>query len=91
MNEDEQEYLYALGELKSLDFNEDKWLVNYFELYKLTLNWPTGLPPINRTNLIEGTHRNFFNFNYTEILKGYDYKFDNHSKQIISLCRKNNI
>lgn len=88
MNEDEQEYLNALEELKSIDFIEDKWLLNYFELYKLTLNWPTGLPPINRTNLIEGTHRNVFNFNYGEILKGYDYKFDNNNKLLLSLDKK---
>ena len=91
MNDNEQEYLNALEELKSIDFNQKKWLLNYFELYKVTLNWPTGLPPINRTNLLDGTHRKNFNFNYCEILKGYDYKFDNHSKQINSLFRKNNI
>jgi hypothetical protein len=88
MIEEEQVFLDALEELKSEDFKADKWLLNYFDLYKLTLNWPTGLPPINRTNLIEGTQRFFFNFNYAEILKEYDYEFDNNNKLLLSLDKK---
>lgn len=88
MEDNEQEYISALMELKRIDVDEEKWLLNYFELYKLTLNWPTGLPPINRTNLLEGTHRFFFNFNYNKILKGYDYKFDNNNKILLSLDKK---
>jgi hypothetical protein len=90
MNDDEEEYLNALAELKSIDFNQKKWLLNYFELYKVTLNWPTGLPPINRTNLIDENHRKNFNFNYTAILNGYDYKFDNNKKLLLSLNVKDN-
>jgi hypothetical protein len=91
MKDNEQEYLNGLMELKRIDVDEEKWLLSYFKLYKFTLNWPDGLPPINRTNLMDGTHRKNFNFNYCEILKGYNYKFDNNKKQIISLFRKNNI
>jgi hypothetical protein len=90
MKDNEQEYLNGLMELKRIDVDEKKWLLSYFELYKFTLNWPDGLPPINRTNLIDGTHRTNFNFNYTAILNCYDYKFDNNKKILLSLNKKDN-
>jgi hypothetical protein len=88
MINDEQEYLNALKMINDLDFNEEKWLKNYFELYKSTLNWPPGFPPINRTNLIEGTLRKKFNSIYYEILNSFSYKFDNDTKLLISLSKK---
>jgi hypothetical protein len=91
MNDDEQTYLNALQDLNSNDHDEKKWLIHYFELYKFTLNWPGGFPPITRTNLIEGSLKKLFNSNFNEILNLYYYQFDNNKKQLLLLYKNNNI
>ena len=79
---EEDVFLKALVEIVSLDFDKKKWLVNYFELYKTTLNWPENLPPINRSNLNEKTLRGKFNSIYNELLSEFEYKLDNEKQTL---------
>ena len=76
----ENDYLHAL--INFSDRESKIWLLQYFELYKSTLNWPKGLPPIKRSNLISGTMREKFNSTYYEILLRYKYKFDNKNQTL---------
>lgn len=78
----EDNFLKALVEINSLDFGKKKWLVNYFELYKQTLNWPENLPPINRGNLIIGTLIERFNSTYKELLSEFEYKLNNEKQTL---------
>jgi hypothetical protein len=79
---DEDIYLRALAELSKSHFNEKAWLIKNFELYKLTLNWPFNLPPINRSNLLKGTLREKFNSVYKEILTEYEYELNNDDQTL---------
>jgi len=79
----EDKYIQAFAEMSNHHFNEKEWLVNNFEIYKLTLNWPPNLPPINRSNLIKGTLREKFNSIYREILNDYEYELNNGNQTII--------
>lgn len=76
----EDDYLKALS--KYSDLENKAWLLKYFELYKSTLNWPMGLPPISRTNLIAGTFRAKFNSYYRETLSEFDYELDNEKQTL---------
>lgn len=80
---DEDKYLKALAEMSNNHFNEKQWLINNFELYKLTLNWPPNLPPINRCSMMKGTLREKFNKTYNEILSKFEYELNNNDKTII--------
>lgn len=77
-------YLKALIELNSDHFSEKIWLIKYFELYKQTLNWPKGFPPIRRSNLVKGTLNEKFNMTYLEILKALHsgYLLDNNTQTL---------
>ena len=77
---EDDDYLKAL--VKFSDIKRKKWLLLYFDLYKFTLNWPPGLPPINRTNLVEGTLRKKFNFTYRETLNNFEYFLDNEKQTL---------
>jgi hypothetical protein len=79
---DESKYLEAFSEISNYDFDEKKWLVRNFELYKQTLNWPENLPPINRTNLIAGTLRESFNSTYKELLSEFEYEINNEKQTL---------
>ena len=85
---DENDYLSALIKINHYDFEEKKWLIEYFELFKTTLNWPVGLPPINRTNLFEGTLKIKFNKFYFQLLNEFEYEFDNNKKLLVLLNKK---
>jgi len=80
----EQDYLYALSKINDIDYDDNKWLIDNFELYKSTLNWPVGLPPINRTNLIEGTLKKKFNLFYCNLLNDFNYEFDKGNLKILN-------
>ena len=77
---DESPFIKALLEISSDDFEERDWLYRNFNLYKETLNWPDNLPPIERSNLIEGTLREKFNSTYKAILQEFDFWLDNKLK-----------
>ncbi|MCH6198577.1 hypothetical protein MMU07_03225 [Aquiflexum sp. LQ15W] len=81
LNEDD--YIKAFSELNNTDFNEKEWLINNFETYKSTLNWPPNLPPINRSDLIKGTIRERFNSIYKDILIEYVYELNNDDQTLI--------
>lgn len=81
---DEDKYLKALAELSNNYFNEKEWLINNFELYKSTLNWPYKLPPIRRSFLIKETLKEKFNTTYEQALSKLEYELD-HEKQILIL------
>ena len=85
--QDEDRYLKALAEMSNIHFNEKEWLLNNFETYKLTLNWPPQRPPIVRSNLIKGTLREKFNSIYKELLSKYEYELNNE-KQILIIKDK---
>jgi hypothetical protein len=76
----EDDYLKALS--KYSDLENKKWLLKYFEMYKSTLIWPPGLPPISRTNLIAGTLRTKFHSYYRETLEEFSYKLDNENQTL---------
>jgi len=71
---EEDDYLRALAKFNYLE--KKVWLLQFFELYKSTLNWPPGLPPINRCNLVEGMLRTKFNSFYREKLNEFEYELD---------------
>jgi hypothetical protein len=64
----ESDYLHALTEMNSQGYDEKKWLEDHIELYLSTVNWPKGLPPISRSNLVEGTLREKFYTTYESVL-----------------------
>ena len=77
---EEDEYLRGL--VAYSDLPKEKWLLQYFEMYKSTLIWPPGFPPINRCDLIEGTLREKFNSIYRAALSEFDYEFDNEQRTL---------
>lgn len=81
--DDEEIYLRALAEMSKRNFNEKEWLINNFEIYKLTLNWPPNLPPINRCYLKKGTLREKFNSTYKELLSEFEYELKNDDQKLI--------
>lgn len=78
----QENYLKALSEISNNNFTKKNWLINNFELYKQTLNWPENLPPINRSNLIKGTLRERFNSTYKEILSEFEYELNNGNQML---------
>lgn len=80
---DESPYLQALVEINSPPFDEKEWLLNNFDLYKSTLNWPVNLPPIGRSNLQKGMLIEKFNTTYDEILSEFHHKLDNANRMLI--------
>jgi len=72
----------ALAEMNNNHFNGKEWLINNFELYKLTLNWPNNLAPIKRSNLLKGTLREKFNSTYSETLSEFDYELNNEKRTL---------
>jgi hypothetical protein len=83
--DEEDPYLKALMEISNSPFNEKKWLITNFELYKKTLNWPPSLPPINRSNLIKGTLREKFNSTYNELLVEFEHALNNENQTLTIL------
>lgn len=79
---DEQEYHFALWEAGLTSTNKKLWLEDYFELYKTTLIWPPGLPPIRTCNMPEGTIRESFHSTYKKLLSEYSYEFDNEKRTL---------
>ncbi len=78
---DEDDYLRGLVDYSNLP--RKKWLRQYFELYKATLIWPPGLPPINRCDLTEGTLKAKFNSTFRAALSEFDYEFDNEQRTLV--------
>lgn len=64
----ESDYLHALTEMNAQGYDEKKWLEDHIELYLSTVNWPKGLPPFSRINLVEGTLREKFYTTYESVL-----------------------
>lgn len=78
----EDKYLKALTELNDTDFNKKNWLINNFEIYKLTLNWPSGLPPINRSDLQLSDLGNKFISTYFDILSEFNFELINENQTL---------
>ena len=78
----QENYLKALTEISNNNFTKKNWLINNFELYKQTLNWPKNLLPINRSNLISGTLMEKFNSAYKELLSEFEYKLNNEKQTL---------
>lgn len=79
---DEDDFLRALAAMSNRNFNEKDWLIDNFDLYKKTLIWPPGLPPIKTCGLIEGTSREKFHSTYRFMLSAFDYEFDNNKRTL---------
>jgi hypothetical protein len=77
---EEDDYLQGL--VAYSDLPKKEWLLQYFGLYKSTLIWPPGYPPINTCNLIKGTLREKFNSTYKAVLLEFDYEFDNEQRTL---------
>jgi hypothetical protein len=84
----QENYLKSLTEISNNKFTKKNWLINNFELYKLTLNWPKNLPPINRGDLVKGTLREKFNSIYKELLSEFEYELNNE-KQMLEIKSPN--
>ena len=78
----EEFYLKALVEINDDYYDEKQWLIKHFDLYKQTANWPDGLPPIARSNLLEGTLRQKFHMTYSGLLDEFKHHFDNYKKTL---------
>ena len=78
----EEFYLKALVEINDDYYDEKQWLIKHFDLYKQTLNWPDGLPPIGRSNLTKGTLREKFHSTYKSLLYEFEHEFDNNKKTL---------
>jgi hypothetical protein len=79
---DEQLYEFALWEAGLTSSDKKLWLEDYFELYKTTLIWPPGFPPIPTCNMPEGTIRKKFHSTYKRILSEFSYEFDNEKRTL---------
>jgi hypothetical protein len=81
---EEDLYLKALAEINSDQFTDKTWLIKYFDLYKQTLNWPKGLPPIRRSDVVKGTLKEKFHLTYPQILKELEsvYIMDNEDQTL---------
>jgi hypothetical protein len=80
---DEELYINALLEVSDKSFNEKKWLIKNFELYKTTLIWPINLPPIRRSNLNKGSLIEKFNSTYAQILSEFEHSLNNKNQTLI--------
>lgn len=76
----QEHFLKSLAEISNSNFTKKNWLINNFELYKLTLNWPKNLPPINRSDLDKGTLREKFNSIYKEFLSEFEFELNNEKQ-----------
>lgn len=77
---EEDDYLHGL--VAYIDLPREEWLMQYFELFKSTLVWPPGLPPIKRPCMVEGTLKLRFHNTFQAALNEYDYKTDNHNQTL---------
>ena len=78
----EDEYLAALAGLNEDGVTEELWLMLHDNLYRSTLNWPDNLPPIGRSNLVDGSLRKKFHETYRSMLSKHLHKVDNKTKSI---------
>ncbi len=72
------------------NFKNKEWLIYYFDLYKTTLNWPKGLPPIHDCYLNNPEYRTkkIFNQLYERTLRSYEYEFKNSTRELIIINDK---
>lgn len=80
LNEDK--FLKALTEINDINFNEINWLNTNFDLYKQTLNWPNGFPPIKRSHLVKRNLNEKFNSVYRELLDEQNYQLDDNEQTL---------
>jgi len=78
-----EEIHYFRGLMESTCLPNDVFLPEYFELYKSTVIWPPGLPPIRTCNIIEGSYMEKFHVAYQTALYKSDYELDNKEKTLI--------
>ena len=76
------EYHIALHDSETEGLDRKKWLIDYFELYKTTLIWPVGLPPIKSCNVKLGTGAERFYSVYKDFLSEFEYTFDNEFRTL---------
>jgi hypothetical protein len=79
---DEEKHIKALLEINNLNLLKRKWLLDYFILYKQSLNWPNNLPPIKRTCIINTPSIEKFNLKYESILSQFDYRLNDEEKRL---------
>ena len=77
---EEDDYLKGLVTHSNLE--NKVWFLRYTDLYQSTLNWPEGLPPIARSNLVKGTLREKFYSTYHAALSTFDYNLDNEKQTL---------
>jgi hypothetical protein len=76
----DDDYRNALAKYKYFDCKE--WLLQYFELYKSTLIWPPGLPPIKRCHLVPGSLIAQFHTLYHDKLSDFEHEFNNEKQTL---------
>jgi|GEM_PF-3381472 len=82
---EEFEYQIALNEIQDDGIDKKQWLMDNFFLYKTTVSWPPGIPPIpwyylEKTPLILAFHKK-----YEKIFWEFDVKLDYTTRTIISI------
>ncbi len=78
----DHKYNFALWEVELDSTDKILWLIDHFELYKTTLIWPPGFPPIPTCNMPKGTIRESFHSTYKKILSEFDVEMDNSHQKI---------
>ena len=69
--------------MESTCLPNDVFLPEYFELYKSTVIWPPGLPPIKTCNIIKGSNMEKFHAAYSVAIWDSDYVFDNKQRTLV--------
>lgn len=80
---EESDYIRGLS--KYLDLDRKTWLIRFFEMYKSTLNWPPGLPPIPRCYMYRGTLREKFHSTYKNELEEFPHRLNNDKQSLVFL------
>lgn len=80
---EELEYHIALNDIQDAGIDKKQWLKDNFLLYKTTLIYPIGLPPIKICNLEKRPVILAFHKTYREILEEFEYEFDNNLRALI--------
>lgn len=78
---DEIHYLRAL--MDSTNLSKEEWLHEYFELYKSTVIWPPGLPPIRTCYIVKDSYMEKFHLMYLTVLRESTYVTDNKQRTLV--------
>lgn len=76
------DYLNALLDLNSDQLLEKEWISMYFDLYRASVNWPIGLPPIQIFEKEPSGLRSKFISTFEEMLPRNEISFNNYERSL---------